>query len=84
MHALLMHEFGQGVDIQRLLKEPLYARDVLLVCDALRDSDLSVLAQQFRAADDVDAGASQGAENADEQPSIWPKSWVKAGRWLSK
>ena len=84
MHVLLLREFGQGVELQRLLEEPLYARDVLLVCDALRGSDLSVLAQQFRAADDVDADAAQGPNDADEHPSIWPKSWIKAGRWLSK
>ncbi len=48
IHALLVREIGQGVDRQRLLREPLYARDVLLVCDALRLSGLPAVAQQFR------------------------------------
>ena len=50
IHALLVREIGQGVDRQRLLREPLYARDVLLVCDALRQSGLPALAQKFRQA----------------------------------
>ena len=50
IHALLVREIGQGVDSQRLLREPLYARDVLLVCDALPQSGLPALAQKFRQA----------------------------------
>jgi len=50
IHALLVREIGQGVDRQRLLRERLYARDVLLVCDALPQSGLPGLAQQFRQA----------------------------------
>ena len=50
IHALLVREIGQGVDRQRLLREPLYARDVLLVCDALPQSGLPALAQKFRQA----------------------------------
>ena len=48
IHALLAREIGQGVDRQRLLREPLYARDALPLCDALRHSGLPALAQQFR------------------------------------
>ena len=59
IHALLVREIGQGVDRQRLLREPLYARDVLLVCDALPQSGLPPLAQKFRQAlvalDEADA-----------------------------
>ena len=50
MDALLLHELGQGVDGLRMVAEPLYARDVLLVCDAMPGTELATLAQQFRVA----------------------------------
>ena len=50
MHELLLSELGQGVEPQRMLDEPLYARDVLLVCDALADTELPQLAKSFRRA----------------------------------
>ena len=48
IHLLLVRELGQGLDRQRMLREPLYARDVLLVCDALRLTDAPMLAMHFR------------------------------------
>ena len=48
--ALLLTELGQGIEPQRMLTQPLYARDVLLVCDAHTGGDLAALAQHFRAA----------------------------------
>ena len=48
--ALLHQELGQGIDLQRMMAEPLYARDVLLVCDAYRGHELAELAREFRAA----------------------------------
>ena len=50
IHRALVREIGQGLDRQRLLHESLYARDVLLVCDALHHSDLPDLARHFRRA----------------------------------
>jgi len=50
MDALLLPELGQGVDSLRMVAEPLYARDVLLVCDAMPGTELALLAQQYRAA----------------------------------
>jgi hypothetical protein len=50
IHRVLLRELGQGLDRQRMVREPLYARDVLLVCDALRDTDAPFLAQHFRRA----------------------------------
>ena len=50
IHLLLVREIGQGLDRQRMLKEPLYARDVLLVCDALHATDAPFLAGHFRRA----------------------------------
>jgi hypothetical protein len=60
IHYALLRELGQGVDVGRFLKYPLYARDVLLVCDACSGHDLPRLAKAFRGAvqDAVDAGAS--------------------------
>jgi hypothetical protein len=48
--ALLRLELGQGIDGKRMLTEALYARDVLLVCDAHPGSDLAAMAHHFRAA----------------------------------
>ncbi len=48
IHLLLVRELGQGLDRQRMLREQLYARDVLLVCDAMRPTDAPFLAMHFR------------------------------------
>jgi hypothetical protein len=49
----LRHQLGEGVDAQRTLSDERHARDVLLVCDAMKDTDLPVLARQFRAAGEL-------------------------------
>lgn len=48
IHYALLRELGCGIDVGRLLKQPLYARDVLLVCDACEGNDLRRLATAFR------------------------------------
>jgi hypothetical protein len=60
IHYALLRELGGGIDVGRLLKQPLYARDVLLVCDACSGNDLPRLAKAFRGAlqEAVEAGAS--------------------------
>ncbi len=50
MDVLLQAELGLGIDLQRLVGDALYARDVLLVCDAFHGHELADLARQFRAA----------------------------------
>ena len=50
INALLVREMGQGIDPARMLAEPLYTRDVLLVCEALPGSELAELARKFRQA----------------------------------
>src|SRR5262245_51869887 len=50
IHYALLREIGHGIDVGRLLKQPLYARDVLLVCDACTGHDLRRLAIAFRGA----------------------------------
>ena len=60
IHYALLRELGHGIEVGRLLKHPLYARDVLLVCDACDGNDLQRLARAFRGAmqEAIDAGAS--------------------------
>jgi hypothetical protein len=75
IHLLLRRELGQGIDVARTLAEPLYARDVLLVCDAMPGSELASLAQQYRSAEPVAAGAvSADTGTASGPPSLWPQS----------
>jgi hypothetical protein len=53
----LRHLLGQGVDQQRALVDARYARDVLLVCDGMKGTDLPHLARRLRQ-------VSQGARTA--------------------
>ena len=50
MNTLLTQALGEGVDAPRMLADRLYARDVLLVCDAMEDPELRKLARMFRQA----------------------------------
>lgn len=50
LHALLLERLGMGLDTRRMLREPLYARDVLLVCAAHPGTELAALAWAYRAA----------------------------------
>ena len=50
LQAVLQVELEHVIEIERLLGDAHYARDVLLVCDALRNADLTALVAQFRAA----------------------------------
>lgn len=43
----LMREIGQGVDLRQMLDSELYARDVLLVCEAFAGHELQRLGQAF-------------------------------------
>jgi hypothetical protein len=78
MNALLLHELGQGVDSLRMVAEPLYARDVLLVCDAMPGTELATLAQQFRVAatetSQSEATPSRSAANGPGARQAGPKS----------
>ena len=49
LYPALLHEIGHAIEIERLLSEPHYARDVLLVCDACPEGGLRALAAEFRA-----------------------------------
>ena len=48
IHQVLLREIGHAIEVERLLTDAHYARDVLLVCDAMVDSEARPLATQFR------------------------------------
>ena len=48
IHFFLMRELGKGIDVEKMLQQPRYARDVLLVCDACRGTELADLASTYR------------------------------------
>ena len=49
LHAQLLREIEHDIEIERLLSDARYARDVLLVCDACPGTGLGELARSFRA-----------------------------------
>lgn len=66
----LRHLLGEGVDSQRTISDDRYARDVLLVCDAMTDTDLPLLARQFRAASEhMAAERRAGHSSISDGPS---------------
>jgi hypothetical protein len=73
IHAGLLEALGQGIDVQRMVADALYARDVLLVCDAVAEFELASLAAQFRtaalAAEDVPRPAARASTGFS--PSRW-------------
>ena len=77
IHYALMRELGQGIDVGRFLKHPLYARDALLVCDACAGHDLRRLAIAFRAAcapAPAAAGAAGGTTSRFGASQPWSSS----------
>jgi len=94
----LRRHLGEGVDAQRTLDDPHYARDVLLVCDALTGTDLPALARQFRAApaggrdagppqewsaDTSGFGLSKPPPPAAADTAELPQPWYSPKRWFS-
>jgi hypothetical protein len=75
IHLLLRRELGQGIDVARTLADALYARDVLLVCDAMTGSELASLALQYRGVEPPAARASAADVAAPSgPPSLWPQN----------
>ena len=68
LHLVLRRWLGQGIDIERMVDSELYARDVLLVCDASKDVALMELAQRYRASGMQPAHASLRRSNSP--PSV--------------
>jgi len=77
IHYALLREIGLGIDVGRLLKHPLYARDVLLVCDACTGHDLRRLATAFRGASTPAAAAGgSGGSSGFDSSQAWSSSLV--------
>jgi hypothetical protein len=57
IHQVLVREIDHAIEVERLVTDTRYARDVLLVCDALPGSEAQALATQFRALPPPPAGA---------------------------
>ncbi len=72
IHQLLMREIGHEIELERLLADPRYARDVLLVCDAVPGGELAPLADLFREATPLPAGAARSPGHAP-QPNEWAR-----------
>lgn len=74
IHFFLMRELGQGIDVERMLKQPRYARDVLLVCDACAGTELAQLAAQYRDVRDLYQRLEQSRParpGHDARPNDW-------------
>jgi hypothetical protein len=81
IHDLLLRELQEPIDVDRMVQEPLYARDVLLVCEALGDDELTLLARHFR-----DATAEADTPGEDHGPDSRPaglSSGFSASRFLN-
>jgi hypothetical protein len=69
----LRRQLGTPIDGYRALTDTRYMRDVLLVCDAMTDTDLPLLARQFRVAGTRMAQQTQSAPGHDAGP---PQDWA--------
>ena len=72
IHQLLVREIGHEIEVERLLAEPRYARDVLLVCDAVPGGELAPLADLFREATQLAEGAGR-VPGHTPQPNEWAR-----------
>jgi hypothetical protein len=69
IQLLLFRELGEKIAIDRLLSNEVYARDVLLVCEGLRNEELVELAHRFRKATPV-----HGKPGREPQPVDWSEN----------
>ncbi len=88
IHFFLLRELDHGIDIQKMLTSERYARDVLLVCQACRGTELALLAEQYeRAMPHVPAAhggpdTETGALPAQAPPPAAGLSWLT--RWIHR
>ena len=83
LNELLLRELGEGVDGLRMVAEPLCARDVLLVCDAMPGTELAVLSQQYRIAASEQLAAEVQRPHVDlTGGSGVPRRWFSPSRRL--
>ena len=64
IHTALQRELGEGIDLARMVSDPLYQRDVLLVCEAQGAPELTAMAHDFREANEAAAAESGGSDSA--------------------
>ena len=69
LHAVLLLEIEHEIEIERMVSDARYARDVLLVCDACPQTVLPQLAAQYRAVW-APAEAAAAAAAAHEAPDM--------------
>lgn len=67
----LRRHLGVGVDSYRALTDARYMRDVLLVCDAMADTELPLLARQFRVAGERVAAEARRPGRDIGPPQEW-------------
>jgi hypothetical protein len=70
IHQMLLREIDHAIEVERLLADPLYARDVLLVCEAVPGGELAPLAALFREASRPGPGQA-GAPGHAPQANEW-------------
>ena len=78
IHQVLVQQIDHEIEVERLLVDPRYARDVLLVCDALAGTEAPPLATQFRQLPTPVAAAAgvigpAGAPGHARQPHGWSR-----------
>jgi hypothetical protein len=78
IHFFLLRELGQGIDIERMLSHELYARDVLLVCEACPGTELARLAAQFRSLQTPGVAEPAAAYIAAQTPG--PHDWATSAK----
>jgi hypothetical protein len=66
IHQLLLREIDHAIEVERLLADPRYARDVLLVCEAVPGGELQPLASLFREASRPLAGQTEEPGHAPQ------------------
>ena len=70
IHQMLLRDIDHAIEVERLLADPRYARDVLLVCEAVPGGELAPLAALFREASRAAPGQA-GAPGHAPQANEW-------------
>ncbi len=71
LHVALRRWLGCGIDLERMVMSELYARDVLLVCDASKDATLVELARRYRACGMNTAHAASAKRSSSPPSATW-------------
>ena len=71
IHQLLLRDIDHTIEVDRLLSDARYARDVLLVCEAVPGGELVPLAALFREASRPPAGRHPAPGGHAPQNNDW-------------